>query len=89
MYLLTPDRDFRLDVIAGLNLSSTSLLYKINHTYDSFNEFLEDIYEESDFQSAIPMDQVLQTLTLSTCSYDYEDARYILVASMTELDRPE
>ena len=28
-------------------------------------------------------------LTLSTCSYDYEDARYILVASMTELDRPE
>ena len=89
MYLLTPDRDFRLDVIAGLNLSSTSRLYKINHTYDSFNEFLEDIYEESDFQSAIPMDQVLQTLTLSTCSYDYEDARYILVASMTELDRPE
>ena len=89
MYLLTPEADYRVDLIAGLSLDARSELYRTDHTPESFRAFLETVSAESDFQSSLSLEDVTRTLTLSTCAYDYSDARYILVGALTPLDRPE
>lgn len=88
-YLLTPQADYRVDLIAGLNLPADSTLYRTDHTAESFNEFLDTVCSKSTFASAVAPEEVSRTLTLSTCSYDFENARYILVGALTQLDRPE
>lgn len=89
LYLLTPEADYRVDLIGGLSLDARSELYRTDHTEESFSEFLETVQEQSDYQAPAEELNLSRTLTLSTCAYENEDARYIVVGALTELDRAE
>ena len=88
LYLLTPDGDYRVDLIAGLDVDANSVLYRIDHTEETYREFLREVLRQSDFQTAFPTDEITRTLTLSTCAYEHDDARYIVVGVLTPLDTP-
>lgn len=89
MYLLTPEADYRVDLIGGLELDARSELYRTDHTEESHRTFVEAVLAGSDFQASLEGLELTRTLTLSTCSYGYEDARYIVVGVLTPLDRAE
>lgn len=89
MYLLTPEKDYRVDLIAGLALDARSALYRTDHTEESYRSFLDTVLAESDFHAPTEELDLSRTLTLSTCAYEYDDARYIVVGVLTELDRPD
>lgn len=88
LYLLTPDADFRVELVAGLSTDAESVLYRTEHTEETYQAFLEEVLARSDFRTGYPTGEILRTLTLSTCSYDHDDARYLVVGALIELDRP-
>lgn len=89
LYLLTPEADYRVDLIGGLGLDARSALYRTEHTFETYRDFLESVLSQSNFMSGHTTEGITRTLTLSTCSYGYDDARYIIVGALTPLARPE
>ena len=79
MYLYTIESVYKIDIFAGIIISgdedylSTSF---INN--EEKNHYISSLKENSTFDSEIAITQSDRLITLSTCSYDFLDARYVL-----------
>lgn len=86
IYLLTPEHDYTIKVLAGYATKSDSEVYnKINPDTEErealFRNWLDAVScAEEDYPEADD-----QLITLSTCSYEYRDARYVLVGLLKEI----
>lgn len=88
LWLLTAERAYRVDLIAGLVTASDSDAYEVFDTDEEFRSFLEAAVENSTFASQTGIDGVDRIVTLSTCSYEYATARYVLIGSLTPAEYP-
>ena len=90
MWLLTPDKAFRLDLIAGMVTPSDSETYELFSYQEYLHERMEYALSHSSFDAGeVDISQIQQVLTLSTCSYEYATARYVVIGSMVEIGYPE
>lgn len=90
MWLLTPDKAFRLDLIAGLVTPSDSDSYEVFSYIEDLHERMEYAISQSGFDTGeIDVSEIRQVVTLSTCSYEYATARYVVIGSMVEVGYPE
>ena len=90
MWLLTPDKAYRLDLIAGLVVPSDSEVYGIYSYPEELMTGLEYVISHSTFTAgSVDLESVERIVTLSTCSYDFNDARYVVIGSMHEVAYPE
>lgn len=90
MWLLTPDADYRIDLIAGMVVPSDSEVYEIYSYPEELQAGLEYVLSHSTFDAGeVDAAAVERIVTLSTCSYDYNDARYVVIGSLQEVARPE
>ena len=90
MWLLTPVTAYRLDLIAGLVVPSDSEIYGIYSYPVELMEGLEYVISHSTFTAEnVDLESVERIVTLSTCSYDFNDARYVVIGSMHEVAYPE
>lgn len=86
MWLLTPDGNYKVELIAGYVTSSTSEIYSIGNTEEEMFALAEQSIEKSTFASDFQVSQVDRFVTLSTCSYEYDNARYVLIGRLIPLD---
>jgi sortase B len=90
IWLLTPDKDYRIDLLAGLVVPSDSEVYEIYSYPEELLAGLEYVCSESTFDpGVVDLEAVERIVTLSTCSYDYNDARYVVIGSLKELADPD
>lgn len=90
MWLLTPDVAYRIDLLAGIVVPSDSEVYEIYSYPEELLEGLEYVVSKSTFDAGqIDLESVERIVTLSTCSYDYNDARYVVIGSLNEVAYPE
>ena len=80
IYYTTPERKYELQLFAGFVTSAASESYIIDHTEQSLKEYMQSAKEKSTFKSSVQYNTGDNILTLSTCSSDYKDARYVLIA---------
>lgn len=80
IYYITPEKKYTLNIYAGFVTSEVSDSYVIEHTEETLSEYMKNAKEKSTFKSSIEYTQGDNIVTLSTCSSDYEDARYVLIA---------
>lgn len=79
LLLITPEGNYSLQVFSGYVTAGTSDIYKLTFRDDEdFSEYLERIRALSDFTSDVTVTAEDRIVTLSTCTYDYEDARYVV-----------
>lgn len=83
--LLTPEGDYRLQVFAGCVAPGNSDLYQLTFSGDEdMAAYLEKVLVMSEFTTDVQVGAGDRLVTLSTCAYDYEDARYLLFCRVAE-----
>ncbi len=86
IYLSTPDFNYRLDLIAGFITEPTSFAYA--STFDTPEQFMghiELIKDLSTFKSDVQVNETDKIVTLSTCTYERDDGRYVVVGKLTRI----
>ena len=86
MYFLTPEADYKIELIAGFVTPSDSALYDVYLSESDRTSLYDELFKLSDFQSnEYFFEKDVQLLTVSTCSYEYETARYVVVGVMNQI----
>ena len=87
MYLLTPERDYRIVLVSGYAVSAYSDTYTIfPENNDEFRAYMEKALARSEFQSGAEFDENGHYVMLSTCAYMFDNARYVLHGLLVPLD---
>ncbi len=79
LYLLTPEKSYRLVVFAGFVTASDSPVYTLQFPDEDRQSWIEKALKQSDFQTDVRVAADEPVVTLSTCDYTYEDARYVVL----------
>ena len=88
LWLLTPELAYRIDLIAGIVTPSDSDSYEVFDSDEELKAHLEMAVENSTFVSNVGIEDVDRIVTLSTCSYEYATARYVLIGKLTPAEYP-
>ena len=83
--LLTPEKNIRIEIFAGYVAGVSDKAWEIALGSDKeFGDWLEAAEERSCFESEVPFAVTDRIVTLSTCSYEFDNARFVLVGRITE-----
>lgn len=85
MYLLTPEGDYKIELVAGKVVSTTEMIYKISPDETAFDSYLEKLCKKSTFKSNVTLETGDKIITLSTCSYETENSRYVVIGKLIPL----
>lgn len=86
LYLNTPKQDYKIEVFAGFVTPATSDAYSIGFSSDEYYQsFLDKMCAQSDFQTDVEVTSEDRIVTLSTCSYVYSDARYVVMGKLVPI----
>ena len=86
IYYLTPDKSFKIEPVAGLVVPDKDELYKLNFSNEQMVEYINKSLEKSTFKSATAFTEQDSFITLSTCSKEYKNARFVLIGKLTEVN---
>ena len=82
-YYFTPDKIFALELVFGYTTSSDDKLYSLEKIDETV---INEMKEKTDFKSDVEVSELDKFLTLSTCAYETEDARYVVVCALRALN---
>ncbi|MDO5477458.1 MAG: class B sortase [Eubacteriales bacterium] len=82
MWYLTPTQNYRLDLICGFVAEEKDPVYSLFQTSREMQEYLHKAEEKSTFEPGKKYDlsTVNRVIVLSTCAYEFNNARYIVIA---------
>ena len=79
MWLLTPEQTYQVELLGGYLTYAGSDSYTIfTGACEEFDGYLEGVRAASDVQAETQTPRNGRYIMLSTCEYDFEDARYVL-----------
>lgn len=84
MYLYTPGQRMKLEIISGYTTDVEDTVYSIPTTKEGRDELVKHLVEKSNFTSKASVTGEDKLVTLSTCTYDFEDARFVVVGKIAE-----
>lgn len=83
MYLATPDGNFRLDIFSGFVTDPEAEIYSTVFTNEaSFVSWYEKMFSKSLIHTDVSLSAKSRVITLSTCTYERDDARFVLLAKI-------
>ena len=86
LYYLTPDGNYRIDLYAGAVVDEGDMMYQINPGEKAMEQYLQKLYKKSTFRSSVTIKPEDRIVALSTCTYEFSSARYILVGKLVPLN---
>ena len=88
MYYLTKERNYRIDIFASYETAGGSDAFTIFFdSEDTYSNYLKQRWSLSQIDTSwLPMSTEDNIVTLSTCSYDFNDARFVVQGKVTPLD---
>ena len=85
---ITPQATYRIDFFAGYVAGVDEAAWKVEFQSDEeFEAWINEIKEKSWIESPLSPAVTDIVLTLSTCSYEFENARFVLHGVLTEIDQ--
>lgn len=77
--IMTPSGNYRLEFFAGYVIDMNSQAWKMDFASDEeYSKWLEDAISRSTFTSPVKPTAQDRVVTFSTCTYEYNDARFVL-----------
>lgn len=87
MWLLTPKANYRVKLLGGYTTSAYSDTYTIFRGPGSdFSAYLAGCLSQSDFTALEKPGEDGRCVLLSTCAYDFDEARYVLHGRLEQVD---
>ncbi|MEG2111545.1 MAG: class B sortase [Anaerovoracaceae bacterium] len=84
MVLLTPTKRYTVEIFAAATIPADGNQYTIDFaTKESKKDYLDLIREESLIDTDVTMTADDKMLMLSTCAYDFEDARFVVYGKLS------
>ncbi len=82
MWYLTPERNYRLDILMGYIAGEKDEVYALFENVQQMREYLHKVEEKSTFKPKVKydLDKLNSVIVLSTCAYEFKNARYIVIA---------
>lgn len=81
--LLTPTGSYRIDFFAGYVANVRADAWQVDFRLDGFATWLREAKEKSLFTSEVEPTAMDKVLTLSICSYEFDNARFVLHGLLT------
>ena len=79
LYINTPDGNYRVELFAGYVTDADSDTYTMNfYNKEKHEQYFEKMVSQSTFKSPYVPEPKHKIVTLSTCSYEFYDARYVI-----------
>ena len=83
LYLNTPVQNYRVEVFSGFITAADSSAYTWDFTSDAeYAAYLEKMKGFSDFDCDVEVGTEDHIIMLSTCTYEYDNARYVLFGKL-------
>ena len=85
--LMTPDGNYRVDFFAGYVASVEDNAWNMGFGSDAeFEAWLEEARDRSLIESDVSVAATDRILTLSTCSYEFSNARFVLLGVLSQAE---
>ncbi|MBP3204925.1 MAG: class B sortase [Lachnospiraceae bacterium] len=86
MYLITPSATYRIELYSGYITTMDSSAYMQNFgSVREHTDWLKKVSGRSDFRANLEISAYDRVITLSTCAYRFENARYVLHGKLVKL----
>lgn len=86
MYLNTPTQNYKIEVFAGILTDAESDVYAISFSSEeSFTDYIQRMKAQSVFESPVEVQPEDNIVTLSTCAYDFENARFVILGRLVPI----
>lgn len=86
LYYFMADHIYRIELIAGYVTAVQSDAYTINfETEEEFRSYVNGAIKKSTFKSNVEYEAGNRIVTLSTCSYEFSNARYVVIGVLKEI----
>ena len=89
VYYFTPQQKYKVELFAGYLIGYDDEMYDSSLTLDDPTALVAEYKKNSTFKSDVTVTPEDTLLTLSTCTYEYDDARYVVMGKLTELTEEE
>ncbi len=87
MWVLTPEKTYKLEIIAALDTLDDSIAYNIPLSDTELSEYLKWAVKHSDVETGVDINEIERVVTLSTCySSNYDNTRYIVIGELIEIE---
>lgn len=85
LWLVTPEQTYMLQIFSGFLTDTESNVWQISFgSSKEYQDWLREVSRRSNFKSELSPGITDHIVTLATCSYESEDARYVLMAVLEE-----
>ena len=85
MYYLTPNGNYKIELVIGVVVQSDDRLYELRQDKTVLLMLINRYREKSTFYAPVEISEEDLIITLSTCSYEFNNARYVLVGKLIPL----
>lgn len=85
-YYLTPEQNYRVELFAGRVVKTNHLIYQMDIDEAEFADYLQECISNSTFESDVEIDDSDAIITLSTCSYEFDQARYVVLGKLVPIE---
>lgn len=85
MYLLTPEKRYKVELVAGILARADASFYDFPVPEDRREAVVSGWLKDSTFETKTQILPDDRFVTLSTCSYEFSDARYVVIGVLREI----
>ena len=86
MYISSPGMNYRLEIFSAFLTDADSETYTFRFdSEEAYAAWLERMVANSDFKTDVKLSVEDRVVTLSTCSYEYYDARYVVMGKLVPI----
>ncbi|MBQ4061970.1 MAG: class B sortase [Christensenellaceae bacterium] len=90
IFIITPDEIYRGEIFSAYVTPDTGKSFKIDFNSDKdFDNYLQMVAGLSDIYTAVEVGPSDNIITLSTCTYEYDNARFLVHAKLVNISEEE
>lgn len=84
MYLYIPGKRYKLELIAGYTTNVDDMIFSVPSSKEERDKIIDHACRVSSFISDTTADSKDKLVTMSTCSYAYDNARYVVIGRILD-----